>query len=106
MVRLVSATIRLKPAAQWLDQLERAGIPAGPINRLSQALADVQAQHRGMVRSLAGVPVVGSPVRVDGVRADSDMPPPALGEHTSEVLARLRIDPAELRRLRSDGIVG
>ena len=38
---------RAKPAAEWLEQLEAAGIPAGPINRISQALADVQAQHRG-----------------------------------------------------------
>ena len=35
-----------EPAAEWLEQLEAAGIPAGPINRISQALADVQAQHR------------------------------------------------------------
>ena len=67
---------RAKPAAEWLGQLEAAGIPAGPINRISQALSDVQAQHRQMVRTIAGVPVVGSPVRLDGERADSDLPPP------------------------------
>jgi formyl-CoA transferase len=106
MVRLVSETIRRKPAAEWLEQLERAGIPAGPINRLSQALTDVQAQHRGMVRNLAGVPVVGSPVRVDGVRADSDLPPPALGEHSGEVLASIGLGPAEVQRLRAEGVVG
>src|SRR5207253_6430962 len=49
MVRLVSECIRRKPAAEWLDQLEAAGIPAGPINSVTQALSDVQAQHRGMV---------------------------------------------------------
>ena len=59
---------RQKPAADWLDRLEAAGIPAGPINRLSQALSDVQAQHRGMVRAIAGIPQVGSPLRFDGER--------------------------------------
>jgi formyl-CoA transferase len=106
MVRLVSAAIAGKPAAEWLEQLESAGIPAGPINTLTQALADVQAQHRRMVRTIAGIPLVGSPVRVDSERADSDLPPPALGEHTDEVLASLNVEPGAVARLRSSGIVG
>jgi crotonobetainyl-CoA:carnitine CoA-transferase CaiB-like acyl-CoA transferase len=106
MVQLVGKAITQKPAAEWLEQLETAGIPAGPINRISQALDDVQAQHRQMVRTIAGVPLVGSPIRLDGARADSDLPPPALGEHTDEVLASLGVDPSEAERLRSDGAVG
>ena len=106
MVSLVSGVIREKPAAAWLGQLEAAGIPAGPINRLTQALTDVQAQHRGMVRSMAGMPVVGSPVRLDSERADSDLPPPALGEHTADVLAGLGLNPGEIARLRAEGVAG
>jgi crotonobetainyl-CoA:carnitine CoA-transferase CaiB-like acyl-CoA transferase len=105
MVRLVSDCIRQKSAAEWFEQLEDAGIPAGPINRISQALSDVQAQHRGMVRMIAGMPLVGSPVRLDGERADSDLPPPALGQHTDEVVATLGLEPHELHRLKSEGVV-
>ena len=105
MVRLVTDVIREKPAAEWLDQLEAAGIPAGPINLVTQALSDVQAQHRQMVRTIAGTPLVGSPVRLDGQRADSDLPPPALGEHTDEVLSGL-LNGDELARLRASGVVG
>ena len=83
-----------------------AGIPAGPINRISQALDDVQAQHRQMVRTIAGVPMVGSPVRLDGQRADSDQPPPALGEHTAEILKGLGIADPEARQLQEAGITG
>src|SRR6476660_8867379 len=57
IVGLVGAAIRAKPAAAWRDQLEAAGIPAGPINSVTQAMADVQAKHRQMVRNLAGIPV-------------------------------------------------
>jgi formyl-CoA transferase len=106
MVRLVSEAIRRKPAAEWLEQLEAAGIPAGPINRISQALGDVQAQHRQMVRTIAGIPLVGSPVRLDGERADSELPPPALGEHTAEVLTRTGTSSAELEELRAAGVIG
>jgi formyl-CoA transferase len=104
IVRLVSDCIRRKSAADWLDQLEAAGIPAGPINSVTQALGDVQAQHRQMMRTIAGVPLVGSPLRFDGQRADSELPPPALGEHTSQVLAGL-VAADELARLKTAGVV-
>ena len=106
MVRLVSEAIARKPAAEWLEQLEAAGIPAGPINTITQALSDVQAQHRQMVRTIAGVPLVGSPVRLDRERADSDLPPPALGEHTEEVLASLGLETGEMERLKAAGVIG
>jgi formyl-CoA transferase len=105
MVSLVADVIREKPAAEWLDQLEAAGIPAGPINLVTQALSDIQAQHRQMVRTIAGTPLVGSPVRLDGHRADSDLPPPALGEHTDEVLSGL-LNGDELAGLRASGVIG
>jgi len=104
MVRLVADAIRQEPAALWFERLEAAGIPAGPINRISEALADVQAQHRRMVRTIAGVPMVGSPVRIDGERADSDLPPPRLGEHTEDVLAGVA-DEHELAALKSAGVI-
>ena len=106
IVEMISDCIRQRPAAEWLEQLEKAGIPAGPINTITQALSDVQAQHRGVVRMIAGTPLVGSPVRFDGGRADSDLPPPKLGEHTDEILASLGIEPREVERLKSEGVVG
>ena len=106
IVALVSEEIRRRSAAAWLMQLEPAGIPAGPINSVTQALADVQAQHRHMVRTIAGVPLVGSPVRLGGARADSELPPPGLGEHTQEVLAGLGVDQQQVENLRSAKVVG
>jgi formyl-CoA transferase len=106
MVELIGRTIRQKPAAQWLEQLEAAGIPAGPINTIAQALGDVQAQHRQMVRVLAGVPLIGSPLRLDGEREDSDLPPPSLGQHTADVLAALGVGAKEVERLRAANVLG
>jgi crotonobetainyl-CoA:carnitine CoA-transferase CaiB-like acyl-CoA transferase len=106
IVRLLTDAIRQQSAAYWFDKLETAGIPAGPINQISQALAEVQAQHRQMVRTIAGVPLVGSPVRLDGERADSDLPPPGLGEHTDEVLTELGLSDADLGQLRALEVIG
>jgi crotonobetainyl-CoA:carnitine CoA-transferase CaiB-like acyl-CoA transferase len=66
----------------------------------------LQAQHRQMVRTMAGVPLVGSPVRLDGERTHSDLPPPRLGEHTDELLSKIGIYPLDAERLRASGVVG
>ena len=110
LVPLIAERIAAKPAAEWLQQLEAAGIPAGPINRIGQALADPQAQHRHAVRHfgsgmLGEVPTVGSPLRFDGVRADAELPPPALGEHSQEVLAEMGLGASEIAELKRAGIV-
>ncbi|WP_294122437.1 CaiB/BaiF CoA-transferase family protein [Sphingomonas sp.] len=109
LVPMIADIIATQPAAEWLAQLEAAGIPAGPINTISQALADPQAVHRG-VRIQAGggalgeVPMVGSPIRIDGERTDAPLSPPALGEHGH--LLRQWLDAADLDRLKTAGIVG
>jgi crotonobetainyl-CoA:carnitine CoA-transferase CaiB-like acyl-CoA transferase len=111
LVPLIATRIATRSAAEWLEELEAAGIPAGPINRISQALSDPQAEFRNTVRTidsgrLGEVPTVGSPLRFDGERADADLPPPALGEHTAEVLAEIGIAGDEVARLREAGVIG
>jgi crotonobetainyl-CoA:carnitine CoA-transferase CaiB-like acyl-CoA transferase len=59
-----------------------------------------------MVRTIAGVPQVGSPVRLNGERADADLPPPGLGEHTREVLDSIGVDNDELDALRAANVIG
>ncbi|WP_300973997.1 CaiB/BaiF CoA-transferase family protein [Sphingomonas sp. LHG3406-1] len=92
LVAAIEAVTRTRPAAHWYEACERAGIPAGPINSIAQALADPQAAHRAMLREMEGYRLLGSPVRLDGHRLDTDRPPPLLGEHTTEVLAALALD--------------
>lgn len=106
LVPLVSEAIGQRPAAYWLNALEAAGIPAGPINSITQALSDVQAQHRSMVRTIAGIPQVGSPIRLDGGRIDADLPPPVLGAHTQEVLETIGTSKDEIEALRAIGVIG
>lgn len=109
LVPMIAGIIAARPAAEWLDQLEAAGIPAGPINSISQALADPQAVHRGARLSVSGgalgeVPMVGCPIRLDGQRIDSPLPPPALGEHSAVLGEWLSEDERQI--LKSRGIIG
>ena len=109
LVPMIADIIATKSAAYWLEQLEQAGIPAGPINTISQALADPQALYRGAKLAIGGgalgeVPMVGCPIRLDGERTDAPLPPPALGEH-GDLLTRW-INEEELERLKTAGVVG
>ena len=111
IVSLIAGCIAARPAAEWFHALDAAGIPAGPINSISEALAEVQAQHRQVIQLMSGgalgdVPTVGSPIRIDGLRCDSDLPPPALGEHTADVLRSLDLSADSLASLRLRLIVG
>ena len=91
LVPMIEARLATRPAADWFAALDAAGIPAGPINTISQALDDPQATHRALLRDMDGMRLLGSPLRLDGARADSDLPPPRLGQHTEEVLADLAV---------------
>jgi crotonobetainyl-CoA:carnitine CoA-transferase CaiB-like acyl-CoA transferase len=111
LIPLIAERMRTKPAAHWLELLEAAGVPAGPINRISQAIADPQAIFREMTGvalsgALSPVPLVKGPIRIDGQRADASLPPPALGEHSDAVLAELGLEPERIAELRVRGVVG
>lgn len=105
LIPLIEERLRSRPAADWFAKLDAAGIPAGPINTIRQALDDPHAAHRAMVQDIERFRLVGSPLRLDGERADSALPPPALGEHSAEVLASLGLGEDELQRLRDEGVV-
>jgi crotonobetainyl-CoA:carnitine CoA-transferase CaiB-like acyl-CoA transferase len=91
----------------WLAELERAGVPAGPINTLDQVYEDPQVVFRQMKRELphpvAGtVPMAGSPLRLSGSPVEYRHAPPMLGEHTAQVLRdRLGLSDADIEALAS-----
>jgi crotonobetainyl-CoA:carnitine CoA-transferase CaiB-like acyl-CoA transferase len=78
-----------RTTGQWVDVLGKAGIPNGPINTIDQALADVQALHRGLVTDAGGRPGIASPLRLSDSLPDAGSAPPVLGADTVAVLARL-----------------
>lgn len=110
LIPLLEAIFASRTGEEWLQALREEEIPSGPINAVDRVLSDPQVLHRGMVTELdhpvcGRLPVVGNPVKTvpDGPRPFR--PPPALGQHTDEVLQRAGVSPEELARLRRDGII-
>jgi len=111
LTRIISEITAKRSMRHWLDALEGAGVPCGPINNLEQVFAEPQAMARGLRMELphptAGkVALTRSPMRFSETPVQHEMPPPTLGQHTDEVLKDLlKKNPSEIARLRSEGIV-
>jgi crotonobetainyl-CoA:carnitine CoA-transferase CaiB-like acyl-CoA transferase len=111
LLPLLKQVMASRKSADWLERLEAAGIPCGPINDLAQVFEDPQVRHRGMAVNLphpvAGeVRLVANPIRLSATPVVYDRPPPTLGADTDDVLQTLlRISAQELHQLRSAGAI-
>jgi len=110
LTRIISEITARRSMRDWLDALEKAGVPCGPINSLEQVFAEPQAVARGLRMELphpsAGkVALTRSPMRFSETPVRQDVPPPTLGQHTDEVLKGLGKSEAEIARLRSEAII-
>ncbi|WP_110969947.1 CaiB/BaiF CoA transferase family protein [Pseudomonas huaxiensis] len=106
LIPLIRQATVFKTTAEWVSQLEQAGVPCGPINDLAQMFADPQVKARGLAidipHSLGGsVPQVASPIRLSETPVEYRNAPPLLGEHTERVLSSvLGLGANDILRLR------
>lgn len=111
LIPLIRQATVFKTTAQWVSELERVGVPCGPINDLAQVFADPQVQARGLALSLphalgGSVPQVASPIRLSETPVEYRSAPPLLGEHTDMVLETLLgLHAADIARLREAGVL-
>jgi formyl-CoA transferase len=99
-----------EPRAHWLERCEAAGVPAGPIYTVPEALADPHARARGMVQELdhpvAGrVKGLGNPVKMSASPPTMRKAAPLLGADNDVILAELGYTPAEIDALRARRVV-
>jgi crotonobetainyl-CoA:carnitine CoA-transferase CaiB-like acyl-CoA transferase len=108
---------RTRSTAEWVDLLDDKAVPCGPINDIGQAFADAQVKARGLAISqpraaqavaqdgIAHIASVASPLRLSATPPVLRRAPPALGEHTDEVLAELGLDGAQRAALHQARVV-
>jgi crotonobetainyl-CoA:carnitine CoA-transferase CaiB-like acyl-CoA transferase len=96
---------------EWVEALEQAGVPNGPINNIRQVFEEPQVAARGMRieidHPLAGkVPLVASPMHFSGTPLEFKSPPPTLGQHTDQILrSMLGMSASEISDLRAQGVL-
>lgn len=100
-----------KPVAYWLEKLEEAGVPSGPINNFEQVFSDPHVQARGMrVKTKhkfePELSLIRNALTFSGTPITEYRAPPLLGEHTQEVLGgKLGYDAQKLEALKQQGII-
>ncbi len=99
-----------QPVAYWLDELEKAGVPCGPVNDFAQVFADQHVRERGMEIKVdhplePSLSLIRNPIAFSGTPVKEYRAPPLLGADTGEVLASIGYDEAKVATLKQQGIV-
>ena len=106
----ISVITRGRTTAAWIDLLNEAGVPCGPINRMNEVFADPQVRHLNITRRvqhkvLGDVEVVGQAIELSRTPWSVRSASPEPGEHTDEVLRELGYGEAEITGLRERKVV-
>jgi crotonobetainyl-CoA:carnitine CoA-transferase CaiB-like acyl-CoA transferase len=110
LVALMNAVLRTRSRADWIAVLDAAGVPAGPVHTLGEALSHPQTLARGMVVDLdhpqaGATKAIGCPVHFSATPARVDRPAPLLGQHAYEVLRESGYSDAEIDAFVAAGVV-
>ena len=112
LIPIIQNFMKERNSNEWIDELEKVGVPCGPINNLKQVFEHPQVKERGMQielsHPLAGlVPQVANPINFVGEKLEYQGAPPTLGQHTEEILKEiLKLGKKEILSLKNAGIVG
>jgi crotonobetainyl-CoA:carnitine CoA-transferase CaiB-like acyl-CoA transferase len=106
----LSPVLRSRATSEWLARWEQAGIPCGRVRSVGEALDGEQVTARGLLLEIDHPKAgrgrfVGSPIHLDGASRSARRAPPAIGEHTDEVLGELGLGPDDIGRLRELRVV-
>jgi formyl-CoA transferase len=97
-------------SAQWVERLNDAGVPCGPIYPIDQVFSDPQVQHLGMAQPIdlqdgKTIDLVSQPLKMSRTPSRLVAPPPRQGEHTDEVLREFGYSPSDIESLRRANVV-
>jgi crotonobetainyl-CoA:carnitine CoA-transferase CaiB-like acyl-CoA transferase len=102
--------LKNRSSAEWVDRLNQAGVPCGPIYTIAEVFADPQVRHLGMAQSVSGngkgkLRLVGQPVSLSRTPSRLAARPPEAGEHTDAVLKEFGFSAREIAALHKAGAV-
>jgi crotonobetainyl-CoA:carnitine CoA-transferase CaiB-like acyl-CoA transferase len=105
LVEALSARLREDTRGAWLEKLVAAGVPAAPVQDIGEVAADPQTEAIGILQRVGALTTLGPAFSVDGERPAYASPPPALGEHSAEVLREAGYGEEEISAMAAEGII-
>jgi crotonobetainyl-CoA:carnitine CoA-transferase CaiB-like acyl-CoA transferase len=110
LLSLLDSIFSERTAEDWLDRLDKAEVPSGPVNDIAGALSNPQIVHRQMVREIdhpeAGtLKILSNPIRLSETPIDTYSAPPSVGQHTREILQEIGFSDDHIEALHQSQIV-
>jgi crotonobetainyl-CoA:carnitine CoA-transferase CaiB-like acyl-CoA transferase len=110
LLPLIEGVMRTRTTEEWVQLLDAAGVPVGPIQTVDQALADPQVLARGMVATVqhpteGELKMVNCPIKLSRTPATVRTAPPLLGQHTDGILTGLGFNGDRISSLRTEGAI-
>jgi crotonobetainyl-CoA:carnitine CoA-transferase CaiB-like acyl-CoA transferase len=106
----IETTLTQRTTDEWMEQFVDAGIPAGPVQEVDDALNNEQTEARGVMTTIERdgqeIPVIEHPLNFEQADSGFESPPPKLGEHTEEVFSEVGFDEDRLAEMRAEGAFG
>jgi crotonobetainyl-CoA:carnitine CoA-transferase CaiB-like acyl-CoA transferase len=98
----IEAVTVTRSSADWVDRFNEIGVPAGPIYSIDQVFADPQVKHLGMAQPVKGgnLTLVSQGMKLSRTPSKLVAPPPALGQHTAQVLKEFGYSAKQIAALR------
>lgn len=110
LVAAMNAVLVGRTRAEWIEALDAAGVPAGPVHSVGEALTHPQTLARGMVIDLvhpqaAATKALGCPIHFSATPTRVDRSAPMLGEHSRELLREFGYDKTQIEGFIAEGAV-
>jgi crotonobetainyl-CoA:carnitine CoA-transferase CaiB-like acyl-CoA transferase len=110
-VEVLSRIFQARTVAEWVEIIGNAGVPCGPINRVSQVVNDPQVLARNLMVDIPhphvpNLRVPGPPLKLTQTPPSVRCHPPLLGQHNEEVLCQMGYSQEEIVRLKEQGVIG
>lgn len=106
----VARIIAGRSSAEWVEALNKGGVPCGPVNRIDEAFADPQLVHVGMTRAvthpdLGDIELVSQPFALSGVELKLRSAAPDAGQHSRDILLDIGLADEDIADLKEQGII-
>ena len=110
LVPMLQEVFNKRPVLEWVDSLNAASVPAGPINDLADVFSDPQVLSRDMYQeiphpTLGTIKQTGLPIKFSRTPGGLDRHPPLLGEHNSEILGELGFSEEEIAAMLEKSVI-
>ena len=106
----IEAITKTRSSADWIDRLNKAGVPSGPIYKMNEVFADPQVKHLGIAQTvhhkeLGDIELIGQAVTLSRTPSRLNTASPDAGEHTDQILGELGYSAGDIARLREKKVV-